>query len=815
MALPLQKKKRGRPKRSDTPPPQQLQESVTKRIRTGPSNPSCIDPDVSEEKLSETSDPSNVDFWFDARYQHAIARDFDDLSEKEQHQYAMAGICSIDELYRKIQKYRQTWNGLDITLKKYDASISQYIKFDMQDDTEIESDHFVLVQLALALRKNIPILYISSRHQRLFWNGNTFRCRDAKTNYYVCMEDDCKFTCSINKSNQLCYSAQKAEAHSHVNDNGRDVSDIHNIDLINDIITDQILCAAKKINDDDELHLLYDRIVTRYRYRLPFLTMDYFIPYHELEKRMRTRAPPRHLCHAVDVKSFVENTMPRCLRECIKSATNREHYIQNELLYSVSEDGNFILSDQSLMRILADADFWSGDGTFAIRPVFTASITGERYKRRVVLHDQVFKLFAVRIHRTKDNEIHVEKSYMIAIGLLKGRKETAYTWFFERILDYAQKMQLVIPNVNFVSDYEKALRNAAETLKAVHMQVLGDTFHFTYNVLKKVKNLGLGSMYSRKRKNKKYDKKFRALIECVYALQYIKPEKVRQFGKIICKLLQTHFMHKYKPVDHAKIADFIWYIAYTYLEYDKAAILTQIIEHDTLRVHLADRKPNGCRYGITEWNVYMHEITSNNSAEVHNQHDKRKLGIRPVMVRLFKWFFAQASETKRRFYANEKNPLRPKSDIHHQSRKKQQLLCKYWKSTMDMDWELFTQFSYELSLIRLHHKGASPFVGKVADDSDMVVDMLDLLQSPDMENEVLPEDINENVADIPTILQQMYINHMADAPCVVGMNIEENASNVYCQKVGNDTDCLMLASLEKRYSTRSIQKPKNRCNRFR
>lgn len=822
------------------------------------------EPSEKKQRIEEQDNEVNqntMEYWLDARYQKAITFDWESLSEQEQKENKERGLKTASELFEQMRNFRIYPVKSTYRPKKYDKSVTPCIHIELNE----KSDHFLLVQIVMALNSNIPIHFIAG-NEKIYWKQHVFFKRTRSNSdihtFHCNQKKTCKKTCCIASDNLLWHK----QSIPHVDA----INALWRYDIINDILAHQMKHKCRCITVLDTRRQIYDNVTKEYRGRIPYLQGDQFVPFDFVNPTLKRSTPKQDLHIADGIKSFIEHELETCIKQCIPSATNRKEY-KKELLYAFDDDQNFIMTDYTLLKMLFDIDNWSGDGTFAIRPVFAAS-TKTRNNRRIVLHDQVFKLFAVKIYDTKDDAVKVEKAYLVAIGLLTGRKQESYDWFFQQIKSFAdlrelegggreeeeKKVEEEKGNLchgtnqsencmdkfenctdkfqncqhNFICDYEKALRNAASNMKFLHSQILGDSFHFAYNMLKRLRHIGLMKFYSRKKNNEWYDSIFRALVECIYALQYIDIENVMQFGREICRLLLEHAERLYNTADQYRIADFVWYFAHCYLHVDKRKILTDMIGIESelrrlLTQHFQSKRTSATRYYIREWSVYKQLITSNNSAEANNRWDYWKLGIRPRMSKLIKWFLIQTVETKSKYNAHCKMDVFPMANIHTSSRAKKRLLYEYWNRDT-MDWNDFIEFSNKLAIIRTKHNAASP----LNPEKDCTIDMIDLLNEPQCENESTAQEINENMNTIPQILNHswsstnvdvqhnveidrnkpVYVDHMKDARIQLP-EIAQPDNGYYQYLLGKN---LCVASLDKRFSLRKIcpVDPSKRRNKF-
>lgn len=819
--------------------------------------------DIMTEDAAKPDKLNNKEFWLDASYREAIEYDFAHLTADEAMEHRAVGVLDSNELCQKIQNFQTNVNCQEHIPKQYDACITDSIELTVTEDTNI----FELVQIALACNEQIAICCKTLKHSRFYWNGWVLNLR-SNEEYYQCPEKtdeesdeakgvetdekndeakevekdtkrahkprwSCKWTCKRGKDNRFWY--RKDAKHKHLQKTlhrGQNRMSAAKFALVNDLILAEIelACARQTSNIDDKLHSLYNRIVSRYRQRIPLVDMTHFCGYNELKQRMSRWNPIHSVYVATDIQSFIEHELSPTISKCYKSPSKAKQCKEN-LRYSCDTNGNFIISNIDLLKILYYAHTVSADGTFAIRPVFIAkkNNSGRKGKRRVVLHDQVFKLFAVYTYDVQGHPgVTQEKAYLIAIGLLHGKSTAAYTWFLQQLQTFIQQakenenwtesQERKSVWDNFICDYEKALRNAVTQIQETQRRILGDTFHFAYNILKKLRRIGLSKWYSRKKNNVCYDSTFRALIEAIYALQYVHPHKIPEFGKTICQLLLKHCHHVYdRNEDHTtmnQVGAFVWYFMHIYLQYDKRRFFAEIIQnYPCIQSHLATKKTSPNRYKITEWCVFGQDVTSNNSAEANNRWDVAKLGIRPVICKLIQWFIEKIEETMQMYLSVESRHKIPVSSMHAQSLKKKLLLHKYAQMNETMDWSTFVTFSHKLAIIRCDHKGESPLnvmTETTQNPEQDTIDMHDLLEVPDLENENSITEVEVAPMNIPKMLNTLYINHMKDAPKMPMIRKERTRQYITTLEESG----LKVPSLDVRYSTRISKPPTHKGNRF-
>ena len=557
------------------------------------------------------------------------------------------GLQQNQHLRNKVMNPRLLASVLSKRIQCYNVEVEQksrrslkgMLTYCLTINSELNCEFFQDVQLILAVNHNIPIVLLKPK--RIYWNGNVYiaegRDNDEETRY-CCNNTDCDVAVERdNVARSIHYDPTKK--HLHI------PNAEYKYNLINELLKQELIYTVASDNSvvSNVLSDHYHKLVRKYRYQFPCMTMHDFPPFDYLQSTLSKHKTNKLCLTSHDVSEFIKNKLPQILTMHCPSATIG-NFLKNDLVVEGEEDALF-MTRYSLLNILLSADALGGDGTWNIRPQFL--MRGPKGCRQSkVKHRQVFKLYALKSYRTKqkiatggtDRYITKTQSYLIAVCLLMKKKKKDYKWVFSRL-----KAALHVCNPNaktlhkmesYICDFESAQRRAweSECGDDLRISLQGEEFHYKQALLTNARSNKLGIyITSRRKDNGVYNKGVRQHLEMMYNLMHVSCSNIRDFAWIIIKSLWKYVLSCYrKKKVRKRFLKFLLYYSYGWCEINKEDFITKL-KLKTRYKKLVDESRNVRIEQIDNWCSFQSSIRSNNAVEVSNKHDKTKLGFHPTI----------------------------------------------------------------------------------------------------------------------------------------------------------------------------------------
>lgn len=612
----------------------------------------------------------------------------------------------------------------------FDKPINYYINV---KSNNVILDYNLLIQLVLAINKNIAIIYDNPKS--IYWKGFIFKAI-SDGNTFKCCNELCKVKIRMKDDNTL-YEKKDDNIHNLqcYNKNYKQI-------IIYDLIKKELfkLINKSQMNTTNTIHQFYNVITQKYSNRFPFLSLDNFYTFNDIKSSLYKSKKIKDvlLYHSLSEYMENENGFSKTIEQHIPFQSIRNELFKN-LLYEVQND-SLIISNIKLLKLLFNAQFWAGDGTFAIRPVYKG---GKKTKE-----GQVFKIYAIfKYIDTKGNIVY--RQYLVCVAILENRTTEIYKWLFQTIKDWGKKYTLYkqMKTEQYLCDYELPQRNAFKKIfKDTTITISGEEFHYNQCLIRKIRNIGLIACYiNKKKKTKNYSEEFRCHIEQFFALQHIPITYVDIFANQICSSLHEYALKTDDITKNKKIYEFVYYFLTVWIgiNKDKIAKKLKLKKKDKWYEWLTKQNASRKYYKKKDWNLCGSQIRTNNSTEVLNKHHCNEVKHSPTISKLIKWILTIFDEQIRNFNSENCKKILP-SDY-----KKKTLLLKdeLLKISNQSNWDYykFKKFSEKLTLIRYKTKygiNAEPNNRELHIEFDEILQMDDIT---DINHEINEEcDINEN-----------------------------------------------------------------------
>ena len=623
---------------------------------------------------------------FDSTYREKCI--YDHTSQKDFIKNNNYNILTENQLQQLFQHYLIQKNSPNKLNQEYQHPLNLWMNIDCN-----QKEFFKVIQLILAINKIIPI--IINKPHRIYWNGNIYKLKN-KDNYYCINRDKgCTKGIIYNRKHQNYYinPHQQHSCNCEFTKYKQDlIFTLLKLELYNNI-------EYNKLNTVITVRDHYNNLIRKYDNKFPDFNLNKFCSFQSIKSSLCKKKFIIKKSLASNMQQYFNQCFSHALSIFCNSTTNRIQ-LEKNILVELKQNC-CIISHVKLLQILYNGICIGSDGTFSIRPKFK---NGNKF---VKIHKQIYKIYSMHEYKTNgmDENLPIIKSYFVAICFLTSKQEEQYRWVYNTLLRWGTTYDY-LDNCSIkwsICDYEIAQRNAIrDTInKKISTNIIGEEFHYTHAVLKKISRLGLKIFYVRKTTKTKFDPKFRLLIERFFTLAHIPTSKVKSIAIQLCIELYNYVQNndKYDNNNKKSVKEFIIYYLKTWIQMK----YTEIQSNCKFRGRCSSKTKNNISgYPIKEWNVSDNCIRTTNAVEVNNLHHRRKVGYFPTIDDFMQWYLNCITENIRNYNNDQNKEIMAKGSISNKMRNKMNLLKEYKNKTWS--YKLFCRFSHKLSEIRFFNK---------------------------------------------------------------------------------------------------------------